>query len=233
MSGQETQQPVLQIAPDGSRRSTAGLMDLASLGGVVRFPDGRQTRKSPLPLYEASFAIGPAGDRLAFVLQTIPESRSPSQFRIAVLDPNGDTLAQSAIAYTPTPIPEDERDSIAAALIRPPQPNRPLPAEDRRAIQQQVRIPEYYPAVAGIVIGSDGRIWLRRFSATGSEWLVLDDQCRPIGVVRGGRTLRIHAATSTHVWASELDEFDVPRLLRLRISAPQGEDDAGDEGTAR
>ena len=233
ISGHETQQPVLQIARDGSRRATAGVMDLNTLGVIVRFPDGRRTHKSPLPLYEASYSIGPAGDRLAFVLQTVPESGSPSEFRIAVVDPDGDTLSQSTIAYQPTRIPENERDSIAAALIRPPQPIRPLPAEERRAIQEQVPVPEYYPAVAGIVIGSDGRLWLRRFSATGSEWLVLDDRCRPIGVVRGGPTLRIHAASSTHVWASELDEFDVPRLLRLRINVPQGDDDASDEGTVR
>jgi hypothetical protein len=157
-SGRETQQPVIQVAHDGSVRSTAGFMDMNSLGVVVRLPNGHQTHKSPLPLYQASFAIGPHGDRLAFVRQTIPESSLTSRFRIAVVGPDGDTLSQSTIAYQPLRIPDDERDSIAARLIRPPQPIRPLPAEERRAIQDQVPIPEYYPAVAGIVIGFDGRI---------------------------------------------------------------------------
>jgi hypothetical protein len=231
ISGRETRSPLVRVDESGRVLGTATYVDYSKDIVAVRTPS--RTFGVARPFGAELIQVGPNGDRIVRIDQHVSEAGKPDAFTVIVLGPEGDTMTVGAVRYQPLRIAKAVRDSIAEALLRDPQPGRPMPAEERRAIREQVSVPEYYPPVSDLLIGYDGRIWLRRYVAEGTEWLILDPECRPLGVVQGGPTLRIHAATATEVWASELNSLDVPTLLRMRIATGERERGSSNEGTIR
>lgn len=231
LSGRVSGMPLVRVDESGTVVNTITTEHLSDETVVVSLPGGRQTLATRF--HSRTFAIAPDGDRIVFVSQSVPEAWDPDPIAVTVVGLEGDTLLRRHVQYRPVRIPEAARDSIAAALVRSPQPGLPLPPAERRAIREQAAVPEYYPAVQDVLFGSDGRIWLRRYVQLGTEWCVLDSMGKFEGVVRGGGSLRIHAATASHVWATELDSLDVPTLLHMRIAVPDNERRPGNEGTIR
>jgi hypothetical protein len=76
--------------------------------------------------------------------------------------------------------------------------------------------------VRRLTLGTDGTIWLAREDAGGEQlaWWVLDPNGEPIGTVMLPRGLQVMAADESHVWGAELDELDVPYLVRYGVSRP-------------
>ena len=94
-------------------------------------------------------------------------------------------------------------------------PRRPLGLER----ELRSRVPPFYPPVEEILLGADGRSWIRLFREDElEEWLVLDSEGEPQGrVVLPDRT-ELHVANAAHIWALESDEFDVESIVRYRLA---------------
>jgi hypothetical protein len=94
-------------------------------------------------------------------------------------------------------------------------PRRPLGLER----ELRSRVPPFYPPAYDILLGSDGRAWIRLYNEDGRrEWLILDAEGNPEGrVVLPDRT-RLHVANETHIWALESDELDVESIVRYRLN---------------
>jgi hypothetical protein len=99
-------------------------------------------------------------------------------------------------------------------------PAAPSAESVRRAFDEPGVLPDYIPPVTTLQPGKDGWIWLQReqTGADSTAWNALD----PSGTMRGTVLLpadaRIMAARGDHLAVLELDQFDLPYVLVIRIS---------------
>ena len=154
------------------------------------------------------------------------ESVAPPQFHIVRIALNGDTVASRALSYTPVPIPEVTKqqalDSIAESLAS----RTGGAARARRALEAAgFMMPEAYPPITDLVVGTDDRVWLAltesptRQGSTGvTQWLVLDRDLATLALVDLPRGFDLYLASSADLWGVVVSDLDVPRLVRYRIS---------------
>lgn len=89
----------------------------------------------------------------------------------------------------------------------------------RRQIRQNLYRPRFLPPVTELVLGRDGTIWLRRedLGRQMAWWHVLDGRGRIIARAWVPAGVRVAYADRTQIWTVELDELDVPTLVKYRI----------------
>jgi hypothetical protein len=70
-----------------------------------------------------------------------------------------------------------------------------------------------------VIAGSDGSIWLRRevVGASSARWEVLDEDLSPMGWVALPLELELKVVARDRVYGVELDDFDVPRVVRFNV----------------
>jgi hypothetical protein len=136
---------------------------------------------------------------------------------------SGDTAYHRRFRYTPRAVDPAYRDSLMQFPLRmyekQVQP-ADLPAL-RSALESGMQWPEFFPPVSSVRIGSDGAVWLSRESVPGDDarWTVLNPDGSPRGELRVARRIVVRGSDAEGVWAVERDEFNVPWLVRYRISA--------------
>ncbi len=106
--------------------------------------------------------------------------------------------------------------SVSERASRRTFPNR---REAARAIRDVLYQPDFLPPVTGAVIGRDGTVWIKRESIPGDSiaWNVIDELGNMVGVLTLPKNLRVRQVQRDLVWAVELDEFDVPYVVRFRV----------------
>lgn len=105
-------------------------------------------------------------------------------------------------------------------VFPPDEENEPGPREIERALRSADLLPATLLPVTRLVTGQDGSIWLRREDVPEGDsvlWNVLDREGRPSGALYLPADQRIVATAGDILVAVELDEFDVPYLLRYRL----------------
>jgi hypothetical protein len=178
-------------------------------------PDG-SVRGRPLPFaVPPGLEWSPDGSRVAL---TAAGARRGAEVMIDVImmDRGGDTLYARSYPVRAIPLPRSVADSAIAANVA-----ALGPAGDVWASHARSRVPQIYPPVeTGSVVGRDGSLWLALRGTTQiRQYLVLD----PAGNVRGmaslPRNVQIRAADENHVWGIELDQYQVPSIVRYRFAA--------------
>jgi hypothetical protein len=89
-----------------------------------------------------------------------------------------------------------------------------------RAVRDSLTVPEFLPAVTDVVAGDDGSVWLRRtgvYDDGPAEWLVLDAAGDVAMTVTAPREANVLAARMDNLWATQIDEAGVMRIVRYRI----------------
>lgn len=142
-----------------------------------------------------------------------------SAYGIARLNQNGDTVLVIQAAADPMPVSdEDKAQYIDQVLERSP--------DQRRAAEEIVDLmPSSQPVIQGLVVDSDGRLWVRRQVPEGQlpVFDVFGREGDHRGSVRLGfrqspyLSIRIRHGS---IYGLELDEFDVPFVVRAEI--PEG-----------
>ncbi|WP_420463683.1 6-bladed beta-propeller [Candidatus Palauibacter sp.] len=138
------------------------------------------------------------------------------------IGPGADTLFSRNYTYRPIPVAEaDLERSLGDLTVFPPDVDGGPDGPDfMRPLREAGLVPETLPPVTGLVAGQDGSIWLRREEGAADRiaWTVLEKN----GEVRGTVSLpcghRVVAALETVMVAVEEDEFDVPSVLRYRVT---------------
>ena len=148
--------------------------------------------------------------------------------RITKLTFDGDTLFSRSFSYDPVPLEPATVDSIVREIgegvSQSPMRGAPTAARAEELARQAIYAPAFHPPISELVIGRDGTVYLRR-EDTGdsiSEWTVLSGEGAVLGTVRLPSTFRMMAADREHVWGMELDELDVPYLIRYSIGGEAG-----------
>lgn len=187
--------------------------------------DGRGGMYSSQPFGDATLSRVLEDGGMVVAEDRVPDHADGATFSVTRLSPSGDTLWRSDLPYTPAPLDPARADSAAAAWaktsmqfmsrIRPDLTEAGLAEEYRAAMY----VPPFEPFLKGLVVASDGSIWLRRHEATpdGVEWWVLDDQGRPAGRIVMPEGLRVMAIHGDDVWGVETDDMDVNYIVRYRV----------------
>jgi hypothetical protein len=160
---------------------------------------------------------------LVRVERTVPDAPGSASFRVSKITLDGDTIFSREYAYEPIPIDPATVDSLVRkrgeSMSRMPVPAAPTPARAAELARASLYLPAFHPPVSELLVGRDGSTWLRReqVSADQSEWLVLSPQGASVGTMSTPRRLGILAAEERQIWGMELDELDVPYLVRFAV----------------
>lgn len=165
----------------------------------------------PLFLYSRA----PDGSSFVFIRQQSANSDTPAIFRAVKVAFTGDTLFARDIEYDPVPVEQSARDSVLRAVTG--EGDNRQPEDVVRARMEAAPIPDYYPPVKAIAQGSDGSTWLQMQGLPTGEWMVLGTDGSPLARVRAPVELQAMTVDAEHVWGVELDEYDVPSIVRYRI----------------
>jgi hypothetical protein len=205
--------PILKVTASGAilQQITRIPMD-PGLGVTIQLGGGR-VASGLIPYFPRSdWVVAPNGRRLAILTTDMPDSSAPS-YRVRVFDASGRVLVDQTFPFDPVPIPQAKLDSaIQAAAARRPDVRSDLEA----ALRQAART--IYPEAERILLGSDNRIWIGlRATDQGRRWLVLDPDGTPTERYLLPGNVLLRAASETHIWAVERDEFDVESVVRYRL----------------
>ena len=163
-----------------------------------------QNAVAAMPFCAAPLLAVRGDDRGVVVVQFEGETLSP--VRVHFISNSGDTVFTHVIKSRGVSIP---RDTVEASL-------RPLRNDAR--YRSQVIAPRYYPPVRRVIAGGDGSVWLEEHQpTTAHQWLVLGPNGRPQGRVTVPANVRIMSAVADTFWGVELDEDDVPTIVRHRV----------------
>ena len=83
-----------------------------------------------------------------------------------------------------------------------------------------MKFPEFKLAVETVRLAQDESVWLRlsQSDQTNALWLILDAEGRPRGRLEVPANIRIRWSSGDFFWATVPDEYDVPWVVRYRIS---------------
>lgn len=232
--GRITESPILRIDADGTPLDTVAIVLLTNTTLRLADPnqgDGWQTYLDQPYSDTRLTRISPVATEVVYVDRGAVRGTAPT-FRVTRLTLAGDTIFSRAYPYVPRPIDPPSVDSlvfdwaerIAARLARFPIPEAPTAATLERWIRNELYLPDHLPPVSDAVLGRDGTIWLRREAQGGDavDWLVLDYHGEPIGTVALPSRLTVMAADRDAVWGVEMDDLDVPYIVRYAVRPADG-----------
>jgi hypothetical protein len=150
-----------------------------------------------------------------------PVERGRATFRVTRIGVSADTLFSREYEYAPVGVSDAAVDAaveqITATLSRRGPP--PRPAEIERALRSGDRIPAHLPPVTAAASGADGSIWVRREETLGqtARWDVLDRNGELQATLELPRRVTVETVSGDVMVGVELDELDVPYVVRYRI----------------
>ena len=227
-SGELTDSYIATMDAEGNARDTIGWVSLVhsvweiadrsekrSFGTYRRQPFGDSERLS-ISKYDATAV------RVNF--DPAPEDAAP-RITVTSWHIGGDTVFDRAYAYEPVPLRTEMVDSIVDSFAQSDfLRGRITPANAERWAREGLYLPEYHPPVSALVIGQDGRLWLRaeELGEPVVTWRIISDEGSPIGTVDLPTGFTMMFARGLQVWGMELGEFDVPQIVRYGVADPAG-----------
>jgi hypothetical protein len=176
---------------------------------------GRMTM-SRTPLFSPADGWAVASDGSVAVVRAVP-------YRVDWIGPAGQTTVGPSIAYTPVPVTNADHPSDGTA---PSLSLGSVGGKGGGTMSSGDVAPEYAKVKPAfdperIEMAPDGRVWVSRYGAAGAKQTVYDvfDRrgARVDRVVFPGRS-RVVGFGPTSVYVAELDEDDVPKLRRYRLT---------------
>jgi hypothetical protein len=154
-----------------------------------------------------------------------PTGDPAGEFSIARFNENRDTIYRLRVEYPPVAVPASLIDSLATARTGAgngagvPSHGPPLPPGYAAHLREALSSYRYFPPVYRATLGADGEVWLELtpYGADTADWMLVDGDGRPRGIVRLPKHATVRWSAGDLVWVTELDELDVPTLVRYRI----------------
>ena len=167
----------------------------------------------------------PDGSGVVVVDRRAAADRATSTFRVSATRRARDTIFSPVFAYQPVPT---TREVVRSVLERTPinqNPGSPASGsppgvpEREDALRDAGLVPSMLPPVTYLTVGQDSSIWLRREEVSGDSavWNVLGSSGEAVGTLRLPSRQTVVAAKGDVVAATELDDLDVPYVIRYRI----------------
>jgi len=206
---------VALYSPDGTF-----LRDLTGVEILRRFIEIREPEASvlvPQPLSDDPViaARDLDGDVLVIDRRVADRDAPVDSITIRRVSEGGIVRWSRRVAYAPIPVAKGDR----AALVE--DVSRVLRMYKIKTLAAAVTFtPQMYPAVGGLIIGADGRLWIR-WTQPGTDhqsWTILDGSGRFVGRVDAPAPhprLRLLGANETHVWGLSVTGAGEPLVVRL------------------
>ncbi|WP_420447013.1 hypothetical protein [Candidatus Palauibacter sp.] len=214
-------EPIVVADAAGAVRDTLALRridgdDFAVITAGIR-SDGRAYRSHPLPASDM-LGLAPDGSGAVIVDRRSWTGSGSAEFGVTRVDSWGDTLFHRRFAYEPLPVPAGYFDREIEQELEDPSGfivDRREYAEALRAFYERRR---YFPPVTSVLLAANHATWLAGPEEGGERgWLVLDPSGSTTGSFRLPADSYIRFATATECWVDELDDFDIPYLVRYDI----------------
>jgi hypothetical protein len=136
----------------------------------------------------------------------------------------GDTIYHRVLSYRPQPYTDELLDSAAAhqprAFMDGVEVTKQVDQAIRNKLRAEMDFPDYRLPVDYAWVADDKAVWLRREVNPGqlARWILLSPNGRPNGELELPANARVLWSRADLLWAAVPDEFDVPWLVRYRIT---------------
>jgi len=175
-------------------------------------------------------AVSKSGDRIVVLDQSNDGRGATGEYEIIVVDLPEKRRSVRRVTYERVPFTEEAVDYWISESVSIDELGRFFGGPDaaRRAIAREVYRPRYLPPVRRatvrpfdqtVRVGIDRSIWIQRDNQdrNTSHWDVFDERLNPVGSVSVGAGVTVHEICGGTVWGVELDDLDVPTVVRYRV----------------
>jgi len=198
------------------------VLDLPMGNSPVLIPDADRPMiwRNPFPEGPA-FAASPTGEFVLVLQRKVATDPDSATMRLDKISMSGDTIFTRYVPYSPVPVSATIADSIRKLTADLFVKSRYF-ASHREALQAYDRYlpaPEFHPPATRVFAAFNGEIWVQQrvFGTTEDRWDLLSADGSLIAYVIVPKSTMIHQSDGTNVWATELDELDVPYVVRYRL----------------
>ena len=218
-----TRESWLKTSRDGTVLDTLAVISLRGRDYSIRHRG--DARSGPHPLAWGSIVAAPPSGTSLVIAGRVPATNAlAATYRVLRIGLEGDTTIQADVRYLPARVPQAAKDSIAEAIAESWSRRAEASISTlAAAVREQIDWPEYQPPITAVLAGSDGSIWVRReiLGLTVVRWDILDEGLRHVGWVGLPPTLEVALVALDHFYGIELDEFDVPTVVRFDVGLTQ------------
>ncbi len=211
--GDITAYPLLRLDGKGSTVDTLGWRSIRNDDLILRSAKSRSYR--PQPFTDAPLAVyAPALQRAYLIERWSATEPNASSVRITAIEASGDTAWVRELPYTPAPLESRIVDSVRGQMER---------AEARRYPKEEIARALYAPAfrtpITAAVTSENGSLWIRWDESTRPATMtVVGPDGEVAALVSAPAGVRLKWISDSTAWGEELDENEVPTLVRYRIS---------------
>jgi hypothetical protein len=167
-------------------------------------------------------APAPDGRSLVLVDRRSATTGGQAEFTIRKIAEDGGTLLERGVCYHPLSMPpEDRADTIArqAQMLTDGRDDLPLALAEEN-VREALELPRFWPPVDRLVVGTAGEIWLRREVRDGLvPWEIRNEEGELTGALVLPADEDVLAVDGDVVWTQRFDEWDVPLIVRARLSS--------------
>ncbi len=208
-----TERPILRMTRTALTTDTIARLSVRNNDLIVR--TGGSTMFMPQPFTDALFAVhAPLAQRVYVIERWAATASAPAEYGVTALHVNGDTAWSKRYAYTPVPIPKEVTDSVRLRHLKWLRPQ--FATED---VERALFLPAFRTPVTHALAGDDGTLWIRREEiGENATFVILDADGRERTHVTAPRRAKLLWASGDTAWGYELDEDDVPTLVRYRVA---------------
>lgn len=204
--------PILHLTRSARVLDTVALMSTRNI--VLPLRSGDIVVTSIQPFSDAPLAVLAGGEGRAYVVhRDAAGSAAGREFHVWAIGATGDTLWKRSYPYRPVSLPPRVVDSAVTATAA-----RLAPRFTADQVRAALFAPAFEPPITASFVAADGALWLRREDRQPQiEWTVIAPNGDLAAIVTVPRNVRLHAASGEIVWGAELDDVDVPLVVRFRL----------------
>lgn len=211
--GDITANPLLRMDAKGRAVDTLAWVSIRNEDMILRSARSRSYRMQPFT--DAPLTVYSPALARAYVIERWAAAKpEDAAIRVTALEASGDTAWVSDIPYVPTRLDPQRVDSVRASFERVLAARYP-----KEEITRALYAPAYRTPITAAVASEDGSLWIRWDELTRPASFTIVGPGGDIrAVVSAPPAVRLKWASDSLAWGEELDENDVPTLVRYRIA---------------
>jgi hypothetical protein len=212
-SGQIKAAPLYRLTRTARVLETIAWVPVGSGQGAVRSESNALFFTQPFS--DAAISVFAAAVERLYVVERAAQAGN-STFRVTAIRANGDTLWTRSYPYRPVPFGPGVADSLRNTLASRYSGGRGGFSPDQ--VRKAVFIPAHQVTITRVFAALDGSLWLRREQfGDPLTWTVIAPDGSITGTLALPPNVRPMTVIGDRAWGIELDDADVPLLVRYRI----------------
>ena len=211
--GDITSNPLLHMTAQGHTADTLGWVSVKNDALILRSARSRSYRTQPFT--DTPITVYAAAARRAYVIERWSATgETAPTVKVTALGANGDTAWVRQLSYAAARHDPAKIDSVRAAYVRVLGPRY-----GKDEIHRALYMPEFRTPVTSAIAADNGTLWIRWDDVTKpASYAVLSASGDVMSSVSAASRIKLKWVSDSTAWGEELDENDVPTLVRYRIT---------------